>query len=152
MSNKPADVTESTIPAAGRVPAETSLACRLRPRQLRRGSSALAGELELENTSSSVLEIEVSTSLLQYLNLVVTDAAGNVVSDSYYGDIFAPLEKPYTLRLEPGKTFTGPVSLMGNVCKERQQPGEYTVQAVYEYYGLKAFSEPLRVRLSAKDR
>jgi hypothetical protein len=140
-------MSESTIPAARSVPAETSLACRLRPSQLRRGSSALAGELELENTSSSVLEIEVSASPLQYLNLVVTDAAGNLVSDSFYGDFFSPLANPYTLRLEPGETFTGPVSLMGNVCEEKQQPGEYTVHAVYEYNGLRVASEPLHVRL-----
>jgi hypothetical protein len=40
-----------------------------------------------------------------------------------------------------------PVSHMGNVPAEKQQPGVYTVQAVYECGGLRAVSEPLRVLL-----
>jgi len=103
--------------------------------------------VELENTSSTVLEIEVQASPLQYLNLIVTDAAGSVVSDSFYGDLFSPLAEPYTLRLQPGEQFTGPVSLLGNVREERRQPGEYTVCAVYECNGQRAVSDPLKVRI-----
>jgi hypothetical protein len=102
----------------------------------------------LENTSPDLLEIEVRTSPLQYLNLIVTDAAGKVVSDSVYGDLFSPLAEPYTLRLQPGEKFTAPVSLLGNVPEEKRQPGEYTVQAVYEYGGLRVVSELLQVQLS----
>jgi hypothetical protein len=142
-------MSKSTIPAATLTPPHAGLACRLRPRHPLRGLSAIAGEVELENTSSSVLEIEMRTSPLQYLNLVVTDAAGKVVSDSVYGDLFSPLAEPYTLRLQPGEKFTAPVSLMGNVPEEKQQPGTYTVQAVYEYGGLRTVSEPLRVQLPA---
>jgi hypothetical protein len=142
-------MSESILPTATLTPAHAGLACRLRPRQSRRGPSAIAGEIELENTSASALEIEVRTSPLQYLNLVVTDAAGKVVSDSFYGDLFSPLAEPYTLRLQLGEKFTAPVSLMGNVPQEKQQPGTYTVQAVFEYGGLKAISEPLRVQLPA---
>jgi len=137
------------IPTTTLTPAHAGLACRLRARQCRRGPSAIAGEVELENTSSSVLEIEVRTSPLQYLNLVVTDAAGKVVSDSVYGDLFSPLAEPYTLRLQPGEKFTAPVSLLGNVPEEKRQTGEYTVQAIYEYSGVRAVSEPLRVQLPA---
>jgi hypothetical protein len=142
-------MSESILSAATPTPAHTGLACRLRLRQPRRGASPIAGEVELENNSSHVLEIEVRTSPLQYLNLVVTDAAGNTVSDSFYGDLFSPLAEPYTLRLQPGERFTGPVSLLGNVPQNRQEPGEYAVRAVYEYSGLKAVSDPLRVQLTA---
>jgi hypothetical protein len=141
-------MSESMIPTARLTPAHADLACRLRPRQRARGSSSIAGEMELENTSSNVVEIEVRTSPLQFLNLVVTDTAGKVVSDSDYGDLFSPLAEPYTLRLQPGEKFTAPVSLLGNVPEAKRQSGEYIVQAVYQYGGLRAVSEPLRVQLS----
>ncbi len=141
---------ESIIPAAKQAPAHASLLCRLRYRQRRRGPSAIAGEVELENSSANVLEVEVRTSPLQYLDLIVTDAAGNVVSDSFYGDLFSPLAEPYILRLQPGEKFTAPVSLLGNVPEAKWQPGEYTVQAIYEYNGLRAVSEPLQVQLPAQ--
>jgi hypothetical protein len=144
-------MSESIIPEANPTQVHSGLVCRLRPRQSRRGPSPLAGEVELENTSSVVLEIEVRSSPLQYLNLVVTDAAGNIVSDSFYGDLFSPLAEPYTLRLQPGDKFTGPVWLLGNFPEDRQQPGEYTVRAVYEYNGLKTVSEPLQVQFPATE-
>lgn len=142
-------MSESIILAATLTPAHVSLACRLRPCQRRRGSSGIAGEVELENTSPNVVEIEVRTSPLQYLNLIVTDAVGKVVSASVYGDLFSPLAEPYTLRLQPGEKFTAPVSLLGNVPEGNRQRGEYTVHAVYEYTELRAVSEPLRVQLPA---
>jgi hypothetical protein len=103
--------------------------------------------VEVENTSAAVVEITVRASPLQYLNLVVTDAGGNVVSDSFYGDLFSPLDEPYTLRLQPGEKFTGTISFLGNVPERHCQPGDFTVVAVYEYEGLRGVSEPLRVRL-----
>src|SRR4051794_22333639 len=107
------------------------LASHLRPRPLRRGPAPAAGEVELENTSVDVIEIEVYTSPLQYLNLIVTDAGGRLVSETFYGDLFSPLAEPYVLRLRPGETYTGPVSLLGNVPEEKWLPGPYSVQAVY---------------------
>jgi hypothetical protein len=101
----------------------------------------------LENTSPDPLEIVVRTSPLQYLNLVVTDGDGNILSDSFYGDLISPLEEPYTLRLEPGQRYTRPVSLMGNVPEERQRPGRYTGRAVYEYEWLRAVSDPFPVEV-----
>jgi hypothetical protein len=101
----------------------------------------------LENTSTDVLEIEVSSSPLQYLDLIVTDMHGQLVSDSYYGDLFSPLAEPYRLSLQPGQKYTAPVSLLGNVAEEKRRPGEFTVQAVYEYKALRAVSESLRVQL-----
>jgi hypothetical protein len=143
-------MSETIVPATRPTPIHASLACRLRPRERRRGPSPIAGEVELENTSSEVVEIEVRTSPLQYLDLVVTDAAGNVLSDSFYGDLFSPLAEPYLLRLQPGERFTAPVSLLGNVPEGKWHPGEYTVQAVYDYRGVRAVSEPLQVQLPAK--
>jgi hypothetical protein len=140
-------MSKSVLPTETLTPTHSNLACRLRPRQRRRGPSPITGEVELENTSSNVLEIEVLTSPLQYLDLVVSDAAGKVVSDSYYGDLFSPLAEPYTLRLQPGEKFTAPVSLLGNVSEGKWHPGRYAVQAVYAYGGLRAVSEPLQVQL-----
>jgi hypothetical protein len=123
------------------------LACRVRARELLRGASPTAGEVELENMGSETLEIAVQTSPLQFLNLVVTDASGCIVSDSFYGDLFSPVAEPYTLKIQPGEKFIRPVSLLANVPKEKRQPGEYTVRAIYEYQEKKAISEPLRVVL-----
>src|SRR5689334_17479272 len=108
------------------------LVCRLRQRQSQRAPSPLTGEVELENTSAMAMEIQVKSSPLQYLNLMVVDASGRVISESFYGDLFSPLVKPYSLRLEPGEKYTGPVHLLGNVPKEKQQPGVYIVQAIYQ--------------------
>jgi hypothetical protein len=109
----------------------------------------MAGEIELTNISADVIEIQVRTSPLQYLNLVVLDAGGGVVSEGLYGDFFSPLAEPYTLRLQPGEKYTGPVHLLGNVPEGKRLPGVYTVQAVYEYKGLQVVSEPLQVELPA---
>src|SRR6266852_3489039 len=120
---------DSTMALAKPTAARSGLACRLRPRQLLREPSPLAGEVEVENTGLTVLEVEVRTSPLQYLNLIVADADGSVISDSFYGDQFSPLAEQYTLRLQPGEKFTGPVSFLGNVPEKLWQPGEYRVQA-----------------------
>jgi hypothetical protein len=122
------------------------IACRLRKKTHgRAAASPLAGEVELENVSAEVLEIVVQTSPLQYLDLVVTSAAGESLSAWRYGDCFSPLERPYTLRLVPGQKFTAPVSLLGNVPPEKRVPGTYGIQAVFEYQGTKARSEVFRL-------
>src|SRR4029077_18173460 len=95
---------------------------RLRRKQLRRGDSPSAGEIELENITSEAVEIEADRHPLQYLDMVVTDAEGRVVSDGHYGDIFSPLGRIYTLRLAPGEKFSGPVSFVGNVPGDKQLP------------------------------
>jgi hypothetical protein len=143
-------MSDSTIAIAKLTKARSGLACRLHPRQPLRELSPIAGEVEVENTGHTAVEVEVRTSPLQYLNLIVADADGNVVSDAFYGDQFSPLTEPYAFRLEPGEKFTGPVSFLGNVPEKLWRPGEYTVRAVYEYNGMTAVSEPLRVRLAAQ--
>jgi hypothetical protein len=126
------------------------LVCRLRHKQLLRGNSATAGEIELENSSPDVLQIETDRHPLQYLNLVVTDASGNVLSEGHYGDIFSPRGKIDTLRLAPGAKYHHLVSLLETVPPEKRIPGTYAVQAVYAYSGLRVVSEPLAVELSGE--
>jgi hypothetical protein len=132
-------MTESRRPLG-----QTTLVCRLRRKS---GRSPTAGVVELENTSPSVVELEVRNSPLQYLNLVVTGPSGAVVSHWYYGDLFSPLAEPYTFQLAPGEKLIANVSLLGNVPEEKRLPGAYTVQAVYEHRGLRAVSEQVRVEV-----
>lgn len=129
--------------------AQTILCCRLRHAQLRRGNSLMAGEIELENISPSVLEIENDMHPLQHLDIVVTDARGTVLSEGHYGDIFSPRGRIDILRLAPGEKYTHNVALLGTLPQDNQVPGTYTVHAVYEYNGLRAVSEPLQVQLPA---
>jgi hypothetical protein len=127
--------------------AQGVLVCRLRHKQLERGNSPLAGEVELENTSAGVADIEADMHPLRHLNLVVTAADGTVVSNGSYGDIFSPSGETRTLRLVPGAKFTHNVSLLGNVPEEKRKPGSYTIQAVYQSRGLTAVSAPLQLDL-----
>jgi hypothetical protein len=127
--------------------AQAILVCRLRHKQLRRGDSSTAAEIELENVSPQVIEIETDRHPLQYLNLVVTDERGNVLSEGYYGDTFSPRGSTATLQLAPGAKYQHVVSLLATVPHGKQSPGTYTVQAIYEYNGLGAVSEPLVVEL-----
>jgi hypothetical protein len=126
---------------------QTILTCRLRHKQLLRGGSPAAGEIELQNSSPGFLAIETDRHPLQYLHLVVTDARGDVLSEGHYGDLFSPRGKMETLRLAPGAKYQHLVSLLGALPPEKRLPGTYSVQAVYEYKGMKAVSEPLTVEL-----
>ncbi|MBI1914067.1 MAG: hypothetical protein HYS12_04930 [Planctomycetes bacterium] len=126
---------------------QVTIVCRLRPKELRRGPAPTAGEIELDNVSPSVIEIEYDRHPLQYLNLVVTDPTGAILSAWHYGNLFSPLGSSHTLRLSPGEKFTAPVGLLGNVPEERRTPGWYTVVAVYKYKTLQVISQPLQVQL-----
>ena len=143
-------MSEQTVLREAQRDTRASLVCRLRHRIGKRGPSPTAGEVEIENVSGEVVEIEVPMHPLQYLDLVITDGAGQCIPAPPYGDIFSPCEIPYILRLAPGEKYTHNVFLLGNVPEEKQLPGRYTVLAVYEYDGLRAVSEPLPVELSGK--
>jgi hypothetical protein len=130
--------------------AEAMLACRLRHKQLQGGSSPTAGEIELENSSPDVIEIATDRHPLQYLNLVVTDASGNVLSEGHYGDVFSPRGRIDTLRLTPGAKYHHVVFLLETLPRQKRLPGTYTVRAVYEYDGLTVISERLAVELPAE--
>jgi hypothetical protein len=123
------------------------LACRLRPKEVigREGAVPNMGEVELENVSATPLEIAYRMTPLQYLNLVVTDSGGRVVSEGHFGDRFAPTLDPLVLRLPPGATFTATVHLFATVPLDPVPAGTYTVQAVYEHDGLRAVSESVKV-------
>jgi hypothetical protein len=125
----------------------SALSCTLRHKPPQRGHSRLAGEVELENISAELVEIEVDMHPLQYLNLVVTDADGRRVSSGHYGDIFSPLGEAYTFRLAPGAKYTHTVFLLGTVPEEKRVPGSYKVQAVYQARGLTVVSTLLEVEL-----
>jgi len=138
---------EQTVRPAAPTEARTAIACRLRHRVGRRGSSPTAGEVEIENISPAVIEIEVGMHPLQYLDLVIKNATGKIVPGAPYGHLFSPRDVPYILRLAPGEKYTHNVSLLGTVAESDQLPGVYSVQAVYEYNGMKAISAPLTVEL-----
>ena len=129
----------------------SKLTCRLRKKTTGRAAgSPTAGEVELENTSGEVLEIVSHFSPFQYLDIVVRDASGRVLSEGHYGDIFSPMENAYVWRLQPGEKLLHPVSLTAAVPQEKIAPGEYTVQAVYEHNGLRAVSEPFRFQIAGE--
>ena len=123
------------------------LACRLRHKEIvgRQGPVASMGEVELENLSPNPLEISYRMTALQYLNLVVTDSQGNVVSEGHFGDRFAPTLEPQVLRLGPGEKFATKVHLFSTVACDPIPPGTYRVQAMYDYNGFQAVSDPVEV-------
>jgi hypothetical protein len=123
------------------------LACHLRSKAVtgRHGPVANMGEVELENLGSTPLEIAYRMTVLQYLHLVVTDAGGKVVSEGHFGDRFAPTAEPQVLRLEPGAKFTAKVHLLATMPSSVVAAGKYLVQAVYEYDGFRAISDPVQV-------
>jgi hypothetical protein len=130
--------------------AQAILVCRLHPKQLRRGDSPTAGEIELENTSPVAIEIETDRHPLQVLNLVVTDASGNVLSEGHYGDVFSPRGRVDTLRLAPGAKYRHIVSLLATLPQAKRLPGTYTVLAMYDYNGFRAVSAPLVVEFQGE--
>jgi hypothetical protein len=105
------------------------------------------GEVELENQSPIPFEISYRMTALQYLNLVVTNAGGSVVSEGHFGDRFAPTLEPQLLRLGPGEKFTANVHLLATVRCDPIPPGTYFVQAMYEYNGLRAVSDRVHVKM-----
>jgi hypothetical protein len=144
--------TVSDVPAR-RVDAPLTCRLRVKPAQVgQRPPPQGCGEVELENTSDKPIEITLQMSPLQYLNLVVKDSAGNVISEGHYGNCFSPLAEEYTFRLEPGQKYTHNVSLLGTVPEAKQLPGRYTVQAVYQASGLCAASAPLGIEISIATR
>jgi hypothetical protein len=143
------DTMDEQTQKTGSLP-ELALACRLRRKlMLRRGpASPLVGEVELENLSHDVVEIEWDRHPLQYLDLVIMDGAGSPVPATPYSDIFSPYSvTPQIFRLAPGEKYIHNVGLLHGVPDEKQLPGTYTVRAVYEYQGLKAVSEPVEVQI-----
>jgi hypothetical protein len=137
----------TTLKDATSVAPAQPLACRLRrtPVSGRRGLVADMGEVELQNLSARAVDIPYWMTALQYLHLVVTRSDGAVLSEGHFGDRFAPTLEPLVLHLEPGDKFTAIVPLFATVAHPPLPPGTYLVQAVYEYNGFRAVSDPLPV-------
>jgi len=123
------------------------LACHLRPKEHigRHGPVPFTAEIELTNLSNAALEIEYQMAVLQYLDLVVRDSQGCVVSEGHFGDRFSPFAENQVLRLGPGESYKRNVHLFPTAPKARQSPGTYSVQAIYKYKGFRAESEPVAV-------
>ena len=140
----------NTLKARLTVASQTGF-CRLRHKQLtrQRGPIANMGEFEVENVSRLPLEISYEMTVLQFLNLIVTDAQGKVVSSGHFGDRFAPTAEPMVLRLEPGDKFTANVHLLSTVRSESLPKGVYQVQAEYEYDWWQCVSEPLSLEVDS---
>ncbi len=146
-------MSETLAPLGQQLAPPQLLACRLRRKEVigRRGPRANMGEVEIENVSSTPLEIAYRMTVLQYLHLVVTSIDGSVVSEGHFGDRFAPTVEPQILHLEPGEKYTHIVSLLSTYPQEKRLPGTYMVRAVYQYEGIKTVSEPVQVQLPARE-
>jgi hypothetical protein len=109
------------------------VSCVLRPKTDGRLAGRLAsGEIILTNVSEGEVVIDYdSHSPLQYLDLVVTDAAGAALPTRFYGDLFGGVGGE-CLRLRPGEAFVHNVSLVGNHTG-RVPAGRYTTRAVFRY-------------------
>ena len=131
-------------------PGRSPLVCRLRPKVVigREGPVPYMGEVELENTSASPLEIEYTMTPFQFLELEVTGPGRRLVSEGHFSDRFSPSEVPSVLRLMPGEKYTATVSLLATVPCEKRIPGRYTVQASYRFLGVVLLAEPLTVEVA----
>jgi hypothetical protein len=126
-------------------------ACHLRPKDHlgRHGPVPFTAEVELQNLSNAPLDIEYQMAVLQYLNLVVRNSQGCVVSEGHFGDRFSPFAENQVLRLGPGESYKHNVHFFATVPKAHRTAGTYFVQAVYEYKGFRAESEPVEVTVEA---
>jgi hypothetical protein len=125
------------------------LVCRLRRKGAagHGGPAPVVGELELENQSPAIIDVEHTMTPLQFLDLIVTGPDGAVISTGHFADRFSPSLEPSVQRLSPGATYLWQVPLLGTVPAENRRPGTYHVRAVYEYNGMRAVSEPVEIRL-----
>lgn len=129
-----------------------SLTCELRRR---RDRSPTSGELLLTNTSTRPVTIPYHTHLYEYLDLLILNSNGQVVSQYVYGAAFPPgaaSGPERKLVLSPGETSCRPVHLFGNMLTEALVPDTYTVQAIFTFPDCELRSEPLTVEYPGEDR
>jgi hypothetical protein len=79
--------------------------------------------VEIENVSPETITIAVTMHPLQYLDLVIMDAAGDLVPAAPYGHLFSPWESPSVLLLAPGEKYIHNVSLRGPFPRRSSCPG-----------------------------
>src|SRR5579871_2153997 len=126
-----------------------TLVCRLRHRQLARD---IAPRLERSSSripcrrswKSKPIDVRSSTSI-SWSRM----QRGPCCRRGTTG-IFSLRARIDTLRLPPGAKYRHLVSLLETLPRAKQVSGIYTVQAVYEYHGLTAVSQPLDVELRAE--
>ena len=125
------------------------LRCRLLPQRTSvRIGEVLSGELELTNISSVTVEITWYSDPKQYLDITIKNSDGKDISTVRYGTQFSPYPGPQVLKLEPGKSYSAPVNLLGTADPHSLVPGAYTIQAIYSYDDLEAKSEVLHISLT----
>ncbi|HYV38520.1 MAG TPA: hypothetical protein VE988_22740 [Gemmataceae bacterium] len=131
---------------------QQKLTCRLRAIQAtsRYGPLPNMGEIELENCSTSVIEIEYTMTPLQFLDLAVVGPHGGLVSEGHFSDRFSPTRDPAILRLLPGEKFTATVSLLATVPRKNRVPGTHTIQATYRFQNTRVVAEPLTVEFTSE--
>lgn len=140
-------MSEATLLRTSSCETPAPLACRFHHKDHvnRWGPVPYMGEIELENHSTDPLEISYQMTVLQYLNIVIRKPSGEVVSEGHFGDRFAPTLEPAILRLMPGEKFTANVPLLATLPRDKRSPGQYIVQAIYEYNGFQAVSDLVEV-------
>jgi hypothetical protein len=144
------EATTTTASVHPKAPIQAPLACKLRPKEVigRDGPIPNMGEVELENLSDALLEIEYTMTPLQFLQLEVIGPGGKTVSEGHFSDRFSPRLEPAVLRLMPGEKFTSNVSLLATLPLEKRVAGRYTIQASYRFQGKTVMAEPLMLELS----
>ena len=111
--------------------------------------SPLDGKLELANYATRALHIAFDPNPLEYLRLTITDPYGTVTDEGY--DEFT-LSGTRHLRLSPGERFSLTVNLLNTIPVGEITVGAYTVEAVYDYDGVRSRADPVRVEVTDEDR
>lgn len=101
------------------------------------------------NTSAGEVVVAYDLHPLQYLDLVVTDAAGRVRSVGHYGGIFSAFGGVQELRLGSGESFRHTVGLLTTVPRP-SEAGRYAILARFEYGGWRAESGGVEIDATAR--
>lgn len=112
-------------------------------------------DVELVNETDEPIVLELAGRgqfLFRFLNLLHRDPTGELVPSRYYGHAFTNSFRHTLYPIGPGERFRGTVALMANVERPPEcafpedwglAAGTYTGQAVFEYGGWVAASEPV---------
>ncbi len=118
--------------------------------QKRSGGSPLDGKLELAVYSTRVLLVAFNEHLLQYLRFTITSPLGEVFEGPYAS--FGPLAPTHHHRFSPGERMSVRVNLLNTIAADQITVGAYTVEAVYDYDGVRSRADPVRVEVTDDDR
>ncbi len=104
-------------------------------------------KIAITNESKQVFRVRFDSDPLQYLNLIVRDADHKRVSSGYYGAMFSRFGRERELCLKPSEHCEFNISLFATVEEKDRKPGNYSIQAVYTYDGIKYRSNTVNVTL-----